>query len=44
MKDKKSRPEIADKNDGNENYDVILLCFPIWWYIALTIINNFLLF
>ena len=42
MKDKKYRPEIADKNAGVENYDVILLCFPIWWYIAPTIINTFL--
>ena len=42
MKDKKSRPEMADKNAGVENYDVILLCFPIWWYIAPTIVNTFL--
>ena len=42
MKNKKSRPELADKNAGVEGYDVILLCFPIWWYVAPTIINTFL--
>ena len=41
MKNKK-RPEIADKNAALEKYDVIILIFPIWWYIAPTIINGFL--
>ncbi len=42
MKDKKSRPAIADKNANIENYDVIFLGFPMWWYTAPTIINTFL--
>ncbi|MFR5875079.1 MAG: flavodoxin [Eubacterium sp.] len=42
MKDKKFRPAIADKNAKVENYDVVFLGFPIWWYVAPTIINTFL--
>ena len=42
MKDKKSRPEIADKNAALEKYDEIILVFPIWWYVAPTIVNTFL--
>lgn len=42
MHDKSSRPEIADKDANIENYDVIFVGFPVWWYIAPTIINTFL--
>ena len=42
MKDTASRPEIADTDAKPENYDTIFLGFPIWWYIAPTIINTFL--
>ena len=42
MKDWKSRPEIVDTDAHAENYDNIFLGFPIWWYIAPTIINTFL--
>ncbi|MDL2227702.1 NAD(P)H-dependent oxidoreductase [Odoribacter sp. OttesenSCG-928-L07] len=42
MQDKNSRPAIADKNAKIENYDVIYVGFPIWWYVAPTIINTFL--
>ena len=42
MKDKSSRPEIADNNAKINDYDVIFLGFPIWWYVAPTIINTFL--
>lgn len=42
MQDKSSRPEIAAKLDSMADYDVILLGFPIWWYVAPTIINTFL--
>ena len=35
-------PEITDKNACVENYEVILLCFPIWWHIAPKVINTFL--
>lgn len=42
MKDKSSRPELADKNADIKGHDVIFLGFPIWWYVAPKIINTFL--
>ncbi|MBQ7266665.1 MAG: flavodoxin [Firmicutes bacterium] len=42
MKDKSSRPELSDKDANIENYDIIYVGFPIWWYVAPTIINTFL--
>ena len=42
MKDPSSRPEIASKRDNLADYDVIFIGFPIWWYVAPTIINTFL--
>ncbi len=37
-----SRPEIAEKLDTMADYDVVFVGFPIWWYVAPTIINTFL--
>ena len=42
MNDKSSRPAIADNNADIGAYDVVFVGFPIWWYIAPTIINTFL--
>ena len=42
MDDKTSRPEIVDTDAKIENYDLIFLGFPIWWYVAPTIVNTFL--
>lgn len=42
MSDKKIRPEITDTDAGIDRYDEIILGFPIWWYVAPTIINTFL--
>ena len=42
MKDPNSRPEIAELRDNMEEYDMIFVGFPIWWYVAPTIINTFL--
>jgi predicted glycosyl hydrolase (DUF1957 family) len=42
MNDKSSRPALADKDAKVEVYDTILLGFPVWWYVAPTIINSFL--
>ena len=42
MKDKSSRPEIKDTDARIAEYDVIYVGFPIWWYVAPTIINTFL--
>ncbi len=42
MRDPSSRPEIVDTNAKVEDYDVIFLGFPVWWYVAPTIVNTFL--
>lgn len=42
MNDLTSRPAIADKRDNMAEYDTIFVGFPIWWYVAPTIINTFL--
>lgn len=42
MNNPKFRPEIAEKLSNMAEYDTIFLGFPIWWYIAPTIINTFL--
>ena len=42
MSDKKYRPEIMKKKVDMSSYDEILLGFPIWWYVAPTIVNTFL--
>ena len=42
MKDKASRPEIVDAPVNIADYDTILVGFPIWWYVAPTIVNTFL--
>ena len=42
MSDKKFRPEISNSDAQVEKYDEIILGFPIWWYVAPTIINTFL--
>lgn len=42
MKNPASRPEIAEKLTSMADYDVVFLGFPIWWYVAPTIINTFL--
>ncbi|WP_313960896.1 flavodoxin [uncultured Parvimonas sp.] len=42
MKNKSFRPEIANKVDNMADYDTIYVGFPIWWYVAPTIINTFL--
>ncbi len=42
MNDKSFRPPLADRDARIEDYDTIFLGFPIWWYVAPTIINTFL--
>ncbi len=41
MNDPSSRPEIAAKVENMKEYEIIYLGFPIWWYVAPTIINTF---
>ena len=42
MNDPHSRPAVAGKRDNMSDYDTIFVGFPIWWYVAPTIINTFL--
>lgn len=42
MKDPVSRPAIDGKRDNMDDYDTVFVGFPIWWYVAPTIINTFL--
>lgn len=42
MQDKRSRPAIAAPCSNLADYDTIFVGFPIWWYVAPTIINTFL--
>ena len=42
MNNPASRPAIAEKLQGMEKYDVVFVGFPIWWYVAPTIIHTFL--
>lgn len=42
MKNPDSRPEIAEKLSDMDSYDTVFVGFPIWWYVAPTIIDAFL--
>ena len=42
MNNRSSRPALADGDAKIADYDVVFLGFPIWWYVAPTLINTFL--
>lgn len=42
MQDSTSRPAIKNKVTDIEQYDVVFLGYPVWWYVAPTIINTFI--
>ena len=42
MNDTAFRPAIANRVENMDAYHTIFLGFPIWWYVAPTIINTFL--
>lgn len=42
MRDKSFRPEVANKVEDMSQYNIVYIGFPIWWYVAPTIINTFL--
>ena len=42
MKDPGSRPALKDTGAPVAGHDVIFLGFPVWWYVAPTILNTFL--
>ncbi len=42
MSNPQSRPEIASYCENMDEYDTVYVGFPIWWYVAPTIIDTFL--
>ena len=42
MKGQSAYPELADQSADIQTHSVIMIGFPIWWYVAPTIINRFL--
>lgn len=42
MSNPESRPVIKEKRENMDSYDTVFIGFPIWWYVAPTIINSFL--
>ena len=42
MNDKSFRPAVANRVENMAEYDAVYVGFPIWWYVAPTIINTFL--
>ena len=42
MNNPASRPSIKEMRDNMDDYDTVFVGFPIWWYVAPTIINTFL--
>ena len=42
MNDKSFRPPVANHVENMAQYDTVFVAFPIWWYVAPTIINTFL--
>ena len=42
MNDRSFRPAVKSKVTDMAQYDTIYVGFPIWWYVAPTIINTFL--
>lgn len=42
MNDPSSRPAIANSVENFSDYDTIFVGFPIWWYVAPSIVNTFL--
>ena len=42
MRDGTSRPAIAGRVENMEEYGVVFIGFPIWWYVAPRIVETFL--
>ena len=42
MRDKTFRPPIKNRVQNINDYDLVILGFPVWWYTAPTIINTFI--
>ena len=35
-------PELENNNANISEYDKIIICYPVWWYVAPNIVNSFL--
>ena len=42
MKNKRFRPLVANKLENTEEYDKVVLGFPVWYFTAPTIVNTFI--
>ena len=42
MNDSNCRPAIKEKLANMEQYEAVFVGFPIWWYVAPTIVNTFM--
>ena len=42
MNEKSFRPPVLNKVSNIEEYEAIIIGFPVWWYTAPTIINTFI--
>ena len=42
MADLSSRPKVKNKIDNIDDYDTVILGFPVWWYREPTIVDTFI--
>ena len=42
MKDENSRPEKKKKKFDTTNYDVVMIGYPIWWYVEPRCVDTFI--
>ena len=42
MKDENSRPEILKGKFDTTNYDVVMIGYPIWWYVEPRCVDKFI--
>lgn len=42
MNNKEFRPPVKNKVKNIDEYDTVIIGFPVWWYTAPTIINTFI--
>ena len=42
MKDENSRPEILKGKFDTTNYDVVMIGYPIWWYVEPRCVDTFI--
>lgn len=42
MKHKRFRPLVLNKIENSDEYDIVVIGFPIWYYTAPTIVNSFI--